>query len=312
MEVGDIKFMCIPVIDMQKLEDNNDGEQQQQQYKKLREASEEWGCFRIMNHKISLTLMSEMKKVVRELLDLPIDVKKRNTEVIPNSGYVAPTEFSRFFEGLGIYDFGSPHSVDVFCSQLDIPPRQREIILMYTQAIHDLAIDLGRMLARSVGLASELFKGWSCHLRINKYNFTPQTVGSTALRMHTDSGFLTILQDDENVSGLELVDKSGAFVSIDPWPGTLLVNLGDIAKVWSNGRFCNVKHRVQCKEASIRVSIASFFLGPKEAAVEAPPELVDSENPRQFVPFTYEDYRKLRLSINLHAGEALQFVSSHS
>ena len=127
MEVGDTKCTCIPVIDMQKLEDNNDGDQQQQQYKKLREASEEWGCFRIMNHKISLTLMSEMKKVVRELLDLPIDIKKRNTEVIPNSGYVAPTEFSRFFEGLGIYDFGSPHSVDVFCSHQDIPPH-REII----------------------------------------------------------------------------------------------------------------------------------------------------------------------------------------
>ena len=108
---------------------------------------------------------------------------------------------------------------------------------MYTQAIHDLAIDLGRMLAKSVGLASELFKGWSCHLRINKYSFTPQTVGSTALRMHTDSGFLTILQDDGNVSGLELVDKSGVFVSIDPWPGTLLVNLGDIAKV---GKGCHV------------------------------------------------------------------------
>ena len=79
-------------------------------------------------------------------------------------------------------------------------------------------------------------------------------------------------------------------------------------KVWSNGRFCNVKHRtVQGSK-----SIASFFLGPKEAAVEAPPELVDSENPRQFVSFTYEDYRKLRLSINLHAGEALQFARSHS
>lgn len=55
--------------------------------------------------------------------------------------------------------------------------------------------------------------------------------------MHTDSGILTILQDDGNVSGLELVDKSGAFVSIDPWPGTLLVNLGDIAKV---GKGCHV------------------------------------------------------------------------
>ncbi|KAM0047654.1 putative oxoglutarate/iron-dependent dioxygenase, isopenicillin N synthase [Helianthus debilis subsp. tardiflorus] len=52
----------------------------------------------------------------------------------------------------------------------------------------------------------------------------------------TDSGFLTILQYDEGVGGLEVMD-------------TLLVNLGDMATVWSNGRLCNVKHRVQCKEA---------------------------------------------------------------
>ena len=82
-------------------------------------------------------------------------------------------------------------------------------------------------------------------------------------------------------------------------------------KAWSNGRLCNVKHRVQCKEASIRVSIASFLLGPNEA-VEAPPELIDSQHPRQFVPFTYEDYRKLRISTKLQAGEALQFVRNHS
>lgn len=82
-------------------------------------------------------------------------------------------------------------------------------------------------------------------------------------------------------------------------------------KAWSNGRFCNVKHRVQCKEACIRVSIASFLLGPKEEAVEAPPELVDSDNPRQFLPFTYEEYRKLRISTELQAGEALQFVRTN-
>lgn len=79
-------------------------------------------------------------------------------------------------------------------------------------------------------------------------------------------------------------------------------------KVWSNGRLCNVKHRVQCKEAAVRLSIASFLLGPKDAAVEAPPELVDSEHPRLFVPVTYEDYRKLRLSTKLQAGEALALV----
>jgi isopenicillin N synthase-like dioxygenase len=220
----------------------------------------------------------------------------------------------------------------------------REIIETYAQAIHELAIDLGRKLAKSVGLVSDLFKGWPCQFRINKYNFTPETVGSSGVQIHTDSGFLTILQDDENVGGLEVMDKSGAFVSVDPCPGTLLVNLGDVAKVriyigclpfigpyswkiskfmmcvfvgmffkaWSNGRFCNVKHRVQCKEATIRVSIASFLLGPKEAAVEAPPQLVDSQHPRLYVPFTYEDYRKLRISTKLQAGEALEHVRTHS
>ncbi|XP_065872716.1 2-oxoglutarate-dependent dioxygenase DAO-like isoform X2 [Euphorbia lathyris] len=45
--------------------------------------------------------------------------------------------------------------------------------------------------------------------------------------MHTDSGFLTIFQDDENFGGLEVMDKSGEFVAVNPQDGTLLVNLGD-------------------------------------------------------------------------------------
>ena len=125
MEVGDTKCTCIPVIDMQKLEDNNDGDQQQQQYKKLREASEEWGCFRIMNHKISLTLMSEMKKVVREALDLPMEIKMRNTDVIAGSGYMAPTQVNPLYEALGLYDLASSQSLRAFSSQLDLSPHQR-------------------------------------------------------------------------------------------------------------------------------------------------------------------------------------------
>lgn len=69
-----------------------------------------------------------------------------------------------------------------------------------------------------------------------------------------------------------------------------------------------MKHRVQCRQATIRVSIASFLLGPKDEAVVAPPEFVDSEHPRLYAPFTYEDYRKLRFSKKLHAGEALELV----
>ena len=114
---------CIPVIDMQKLEEV-DGEQQQQ-LKRLREASEEWGCFRIVNHKIPSSLMSEMKKVVREVLDLPMEIKMRNTDVIAGSGYMAPTQVNPLYEALGLYDLASSQSLRTFSSQLDLSPHQR-------------------------------------------------------------------------------------------------------------------------------------------------------------------------------------------
>ncbi|KAL3723577.1 hypothetical protein ACJRO7_035711 [Eucalyptus globulus] len=282
------------------------------QYQKLREACEVWGCFRIVNHKVPLELMSEMKAVVRSLLDLPFEIKKRNTDVIAGSGYMAPSEKNPLYEALGLYDMGSPQAVQAFCSQLDASPHQREVIENYAQGIHELVMDIAAKMAESMGLDSESFMEWPCQFRINKYNFTPETVGSSGVQIHTDSGFLTILQDDENVGGLEVMDSSGSFIPVDPWTGTFLVNLGDMATVWSNGRWCNVRHRVQCKEATTRVSIATFLLGPKEEVVEAPQKFVDSENPRLFAPITYEDYRKLRFSTKLQAGEALALVHATS
>ncbi|XVF20924.1 hypothetical protein REPUB_Repub12eG0045800 [Reevesia pubescens] len=282
------------------------------EYEKLRKACEEWGCFRVLNHKIPLELMQEMKKVVRSLLDLPMDIKKRNEDVIAGSGYMAPTPKNPLYEALGLYDTASPQAVHNFCSQLDATPSQRDTIGKYAEAVHELIIDIGEKLGESMGLVGDYCKEWPCQFRINKYNFTPEAVGSNGVQIHTDSGFLTILQEDENVGGLEVMDKSGEFVSVEPLPGSLLVNLGDMAAAWSNGRLCNVKHRVQCKKAATRVSIATFLLGPKEAAVEPPPELVDSEHPRLYVPFTYEEYRKLRLTTKLQAGEALALVRTCS
>lgn len=79
-------------------------------------------------------------------------------------------------------------------------------------------------------------------------------------------------------------------------------------QVWSNGKWCNVRHRVQCKSSAIRVSIATFLLGPKSEPVEAPSVFLDSENPKLYTPVVYEEYRKLRLSTKLQAGEALALM----
>ncbi|CAN4080403.1 unnamed protein product [Withania somnifera] len=294
----------VPVIDLQDFP---------RQLSKLIWACEQWGCFRILNHDniLPVSLMAEMKKAVRTLLDLPTEIKKCNKDVIAGSGYMPLSEKNPLYEALGLYDMSSPEDVDAFCTQLRASPHQRETIMKYAAAIHGLMMDIMQKMAEGLGLPNVSFEDWPCQFRINKYHFTPEAVGSSGVQIHTDSGFLTILQDDESVGGLEVMKKSGEFVAVDPWPNTLLVNLGDIGTVWSNGRFYTVKHRVICKEAKIRISIASFLLGPRDTAVEPPSELVDAENPRVYVPVTFNDYRKLRLSTKLQAGEALDLMRTN-
>ncbi|OIV92914.1 hypothetical protein TanjilG_00091 [Lupinus angustifolius] len=291
----------IPVIDLEKISE-------EEECKKVREACEKWGCFRIINHSIPETLMTEMKRVIGTLLDLPIEMKKRNIEVIAGSGYMAPSKVNPFYEALGLYDLASSQALFEFCNQLDASPHQRQVMETYGKATHDLAVIIGQKMAQSLGILCADFEDWPCQFRINKYNFTPEAVGSLGVQLHTDSGFLTILQDDINVGGLEVMDSSGSFVPIPPLPGSLLANLGDIAHVWSNGRFCNVKHRVQCKEATTRLSIATFMLASRKGNVEAPTELVNHDHHRLYQPFIYEDYRKLRISKKMHAGEALELL----
>lgn len=292
----------LPIIDLKDFPNQSE---------KMVEACKEWGSFRIVNHDIPITLLSEMKSVVRSLFDLPTEIKQRNTDVISGSGYVAPSKKNPLYEALGLYDLGSSQAVHDFCSQLSVSPQQRETIMLYSKALHDLVMDVWCKLVKSLGVESDSMKDWKCQFRINKYHFTEETVGTTGVQLHTDSSFLTILQEDDCVGGLEVMPKSsltsGTFVPIDPLPGTLLVNLGDMATVWSNGMLYNVKHRVQCKEAAVRVSVALFLLGPAEA-VEAPPEFVDATHPRLYVPFTFIHLRDLRRSSGYHAGEVLDLV----
>ncbi|KAL0461529.1 UNVERIFIED_CONTAM: 2-oxoglutarate-dependent dioxygenase DAO [Sesamum latifolium] len=295
----------IPVIDMQDFPGEST---------KLIKACEEWGCFRIVNFQGILpeSLMLEMKGVMGSLLELPTEIKMRNRDVIAGSGYMAPSKINPLYEALGLYDMASTQSVDDFCSNLEATPHQRDTITRYSKAVHELIMDMGCKIGEGLGLRDVPFKNWPCQFRINKYPFTPETIGSDGLRTHTDNGFLTIVQDDELFGGLEVMQKSGEFVAVEPCPGALLVNFGDIATVWSNGRFYNVKHRVVCKQEGIRISIATFLLGPKEAMVETPPELVTPEHPRLFVPFRFEDFRKTRFYKHMNAGEALDLFRVES
>lgn len=65
-------------------------------------------------------------------------------------------------KALGLYDIKSLEAVVYFCNHLDASsPLQRETIVRYFQTVYKLAMNIGRKLASSVGLAIDLFKEWS-------------------------------------------------------------------------------------------------------------------------------------------------------
>lgn len=107
----------------------------------------------------------------------------------------------------------------------------RGVILRYAKAVNEVMMDIARKIGQGLGVKGFSVEDWCCQFRINKYRFTPHTVNSPGVQLHTDSSFLTLLHDDKDIGGLEVMSRSGDFLAVDPCPGTLVVNLGDIAPV---------------------------------------------------------------------------------
>ncbi|KAL0921100.1 hypothetical protein M5K25_008136 [Dendrobium thyrsiflorum] len=292
-----VEEITVPLIDLANFEAEKE---------KLMEAASGLGCFRVINHGILEAIVVDMKALVRYLFELPYEVKQRNIDVIPGSGYLEPNQLGQLHEGLGIYDASSPSDIHAFCSLLELSSHDREILGTYASKLHDLIMDLASKLAEGLGIIECSFQEWPCHIRMNRYNFTKETVvGTCGVKAHTDTSFITLLLEDESNEGFEIMDSTGNFVAINPVPGTILVNVGDIGKVWSNGRLHNVKHRVTCKKSKPRISVALFIQRPKDNKIEPRAELIDSEHPQNYRSFNYLEYRNIRMSTPSMLGDVL-------
>lgn len=97
-------------------------------------------------------------------------------------------------------------------------------------AMSDLARLLAGVLTESLGHKNGLFLDeGSCFLRLNRYPRCPFSQEIHGLVPHTDSDFLTILDQDQ-VGGLHLM-KDSKWVSVKPNPKALVVNIGDLFQV---------------------------------------------------------------------------------
>ncbi len=105
----------------------------------------------------------------------------------------------------------------------------------FTKPVADMVINhyFGRSLAASVG------------------------GGETASAPHTDHGIVTILWQDES-GGLEILDRDGGWIAAPPVRGSYVVNVGELMKRWTNGRFQATVHRVIHVKEADRLSMPLF------------------------------------------------------
>jgi isopenicillin N synthase-like dioxygenase len=116
--------------------------------------------------------------------------------------------------------------------------------------------------------------------------------GSMGVHHHTDAGALTLLLQDD-VPGLQIY-LDGDWLPVDPVPGTLVVNIGDIAQVWSNDRYTAPLHRVVASRDRDRYSLPYFF-NPRYSCNYAPiPGLVTGQEPPHYSPINWGRFRRER------------------
>ena len=90
---------------------------------------------------------------------------------------------------------------------------------------------------------------------------------------HSDYGTITLLFQD-HLGGLEVKDVDGHWVSADPVPGSILINVGDLLEAMTGGKYLATRHRVvvpqqEFMRKTLRQSIA-FFVHPDDAVVCQP------------------------------------------
>lgn len=110
---------------------------------------------------------------------------------------------------------------------------------------------------------------------------------------HTDYGSVTLLFQDD-IGGLEVRDADGKWVPVDPVPGGVVINTGDIMARWTNDVYRSTLHRVRLPEHAgggrARYSVAFFNDPDNEAEIRVLDQCVSDDNACRYAPILTGDY----------------------
>lgn len=141
-------------------------------------------------------------------------------------------------------------------------------------------------------------------IQLNSYPSCPDPDRAMGLAAHTDSTLFTILHQN-NTSGLQVQKEGIGWVTVPPIPGTLVVNVGDLIHILSNGLYSSVLHRAMVNRTQHRLSIAYLFGPPSNVKISPLSKLIDNVHPPLYRPVTWSEYLGTKAK---YFNKALLFV----
>lgn len=112
----------------------------------------------------------------------------------------------------------------------------------YVKEVRELGFRVEEAISESLGLEKssirEVLGEQGQHMAVNFYPPCPEPELTYGLPAHTDPNALTILLQDAQVSGLQVL-KDGKWLAVKPHPDAFVINLGDQLQVrLSHVYFC--------------------------------------------------------------------------
>lgn len=281
----------------------------------LRRACEDTGFFYITGHGIEPAVVEAMFDAARRYHELPLELRMEDR---------IDERFRRGFMPQGVVRHAgfAPDIKESFVFGLELPMDDPDVVAgrplhgpnrwpqrapwvrpaVQTYCAH--ALRVGRALLRLFALALgqretfflPFFEKPMMQGRLLYYPEQPTlTHSAIGAASHTDYGMLTLLAQDP-IGGLELCKRDGEWIGAPYVDGTLVVNLGDMFRVWTNDRFASTAHRVINRTGRARYSVPVFLNPAYDTPVACLPTcLNDGESPRH-APMRAGDYIVRRFS----------------
>lgn len=306
--------VAIPTIDLAPLR-RGDLRARAQAVAALSSACTETGFFLITGHGISESLIQEMHQVTTEFFEQPLPWKDRwkspvaslyrGYEVIVQDGVLIRENFQagRFQseDAWMLAGYGASDTGEWEPNCWPDTPGFADIWQTYFGEVEKVGNLLLELCAQALDLPSDWFvpffdrqcSGWMA----NYYPVadTPPPPGTLRLGGHTDSGSLTLLYQDDQPGGLQVRLRSGGWYDVPYAEGTLVVNIGDIMAIWSNGTWADTMHRVVYPETTAarpRISLPFFQSPNRDAMIQPVPTRVGPDRPALFSPRSMPELKR--------------------